>query len=320
MLAYPGADLVDIAGPLDILCGATALDGTSPPRPHLVSTEGGALVTEPTGLVLHTEPMASVARRPIDTLIIPGGLGLPGALADTASIAWIRRTAERARRIVSVCTGAFLLAEAGVLDGRRATTHWAYVEDFAARYPAVQVEPDAIFVVDEPCYTSAGITAGMDLALHLVERDHGAARALAVARYWLIYARRPGGQSQFSPLLPARAVERRSIADLQAWILANLRADLSVEALAARLAMSPRHFARVFRAETGMTPARFVETARVEAARRWLESGTSSIDRVAADSGMGDSERLRRSFVRRLGVNPRDYRSRFAGPDDGLAH
>lgn len=322
---YPAAELLDVAGPLDILCGAQLVpdagDGASVTRPLLVSASGGLVVTEPTGIAVDTAPLGAVARRHVDTLIVPGGLGSEDATADPHLIAWLRRTAARARRVVSVCTGAFLLAEAGLLDGRRATTHWSRLGEFAARYPKVAVQPDAIFVDDGRYFTSAGITAGMDLALHLVERDHGAQRALEVARYWLIYARRPGGQSQFSALLPDKAPERVGIAELQAWVLAHLDADLGVEALAARLTMSPRHFARVFQRETGMTPARYVETARLEAARRWLEQGSRSVERIAADAGMRDAERLRRSFLRRLGVNPSDYRRRFAvrGRSDGGA-
>jgi transcriptional regulator GlxA family with amidase domain len=204
-------------------------------------------------------------------------------------IEWIRKTAARVRRIVSICTGAFLLAEAGLLQGRRATTHWHWAEEFATRYPDVTVEPDSIFVVDGNVYTSAGITSGMDLALHLVEQDWGAEKALDIARYWLLYAKRPGGQSQFSALLPAKVSEREAIANLQAWILDHLEVDLRVPALAKRVAMSQRHFSRVFQQETGVTPAKFVETGRIEAARRGLEEGSQSIEAIANMCGMGDS-------------------------------
>jgi transcriptional regulator GlxA family with amidase domain len=213
--------------------------------------------------------------------------------------------------VVSVCTGSFLLAEAGLLDGRRAATHWAYAQAFSARYPQVKLDSDAIFVNDGKYYCSAGVTAGMDLALHLIEQDHGPALALDVARRWLLYAKRPGGQSQFSTMLPPRAASRDSLTTLCNWLPAHLDADLSVAALAARMAMSPRHFARVFYTEFGVTPARFVEGLRVEAARRWLERGEHNVDTIAQACGLGASERMRRAFLRRLGVNPRDYRSRF---------
>jgi len=319
MLAYPHAEILDIAGPLDLLCAARLRDEAdiAIPAPLVVSRHGGTLATWPSGIEIATRPLRAVARRPIDTLIVPGGTGVQAACEDARLLAWLRRTAARARRVVGVCTGAFLLAAAGLLDGRRATTHWHFVDRLRERYPAVAVEADALFIADDNIYTSAGITAGMDLALHLVELDHGAERALALARYWLIFARRPGGQSQFSPLLPEVAGGRRSVADLCARIVSNPAQPATVDALARELAMSPRHFARVFRAETGMTPARYVENARIEAARRWLEQGTRSLDRVAALAGLRDADHLRRTFVRRLGISPRDYRDHFEAYPDG---
>ena len=316
MLAFPDAEILDIAGPLDIICAAACSeDGTFDvsrhAKPLIVSEHGGPIETQPSSISIHTQPLKSLGSRKIDTLIVPGGIGTERALERPQLINWIRRTAKRARRVVSICTGAFLLAEAGLLQGRRATTHWRWVNEFAERYPDVTVESDSIFVADGNLYTSAGITAGMDLALHLVEQDWGADKALDIARMWLLYAKRPGGQSQFSALLPAKASEREAIADLQAWIINHVDADLSVPALAKRVAMSPRNFARVFQAETGVTPAKFVETVRIEAARRRLEVTAQSIGFIADACGMGDSERLRRSFIRRLGVNPSDYRRRF---------
>ena len=316
MLAFPDAEILDIAGPLDIVRAAAyfeegVIDTAQHTKPLIVSEYGGPIETQPSGISIHTRSLKSVGSRKIDTLIVPGGLGTEQALQRPQLIEWIRRTAVRARRIVSICTGAFLLAEAGQLRGRRATTHWRWVDELAARYPDVTVEPDSIFVTDGNVYTSAGITSGMDLALHLVEQDWGADKALDIARYWLLYAKRPGGQSQFSALLPAKASEREAISDLQAWIMQHLDSDLSVAALAKRIAMSPRNFARVFQTETGVTPAKFVETVRIEAARRRLEATSQSIESIADLCGMGDSERLRRSFIRRLGVNPRDYRKRF---------
>jgi transcriptional regulator GlxA family with amidase domain len=316
MLAFPGAEIIDIAGPLDILCVAPCfLDhGFDMERRHkslIVSEFGGPVTTVPSGISIHTEPLTAIGRRIIDTLIVPGGYDMTQALNRPKLIKWIQTVASRARRVVSICTGAFLLGEAGLLQGRRVTTHWRFVEELARRYPDIVVEPDSIFTVDDNIYTSAGITSGMDLALQLVSEDWGPERALLIARDWLLYTRRPGGQSQFSALLSTKGSERKTITDLQSWIVENLNADLTVATLAERLAMSPRHFARVFQTETGTTPARFVETVRIEAARTCLEQSSQSIESIADECGMGDSERLRRSFIRRLGVNPSDYRRRF---------
>ena len=211
-----------------------------------------------------------------------------------------------------MCSGAFLLAEAGLLDGRRATTHWDACAALAARYPSVRVEPDPIFVRDGRVYTSAGVTAGMDLALALVEEDCGRELALAVARRLVFFLKRPGGQSQFSAQLSAQIAEREQLRDLQSWIVEYPEADLSVEALARRVAMSPRNFARVFAREAGITPARFVERVRVEAARRRLVESTSNVDSVAEACGFGSAETLRRAFLRSVHVSPAAYRNRFA--------
>ena len=316
MLTFPGAEIIDIAGPLDILCVAPCFhsegfDMERRQRSMIVSEFGGPITTDPSGITIHTEPLSRLNRSKIDTLIIPGGYSMEAAINSPELIKWIQKTSRRARRVVSICTGAFLLGEAGLLKGRRVTTHWRFVEALATRYPDVVVEPDSIFTSDDNLYTSAGITSGMDLALQLVAEDWGAERALLIARDWLLYAKRPGGQSQFSALLPNKGSERETISELQSWIIDNLNADLSVTALAERLSMSPRNFARVFQTETGTTPAKFVETVRIEAARRWLEQGSQSIESIADECGMGDSERLRRSFIRRLGVNPSDYRRRF---------
>jgi transcriptional regulator GlxA family with amidase domain len=223
----------------------------------------------------------------------------------------VRSAARRSRRVASVCTGAFVLAQAGLLDGRRATTHWEWCDVLAGLYPAVAVERDAIFVVDGSLYTSAGVTAGMDLALALVEEDLGPKVARDVAQQLVIFLRRPGGQSQFSSQLAALPAERAPLRELQAWIPANAGADLSVTALAERAAMSPRNFARAFRRETGMTPAAYVESVRVEQARIALEGSQAPVETIAARCGFGTVETMRRAFHRRLGVGPAAYRSRF---------
>jgi transcriptional regulator GlxA family with amidase domain len=250
-------------------------------------------------------------RGPIDTLVVAGGAGTRRAAGDERVIRWVRSAARRSRRVTSVCTGAFVLAQAGLLDGRRATTHWEWCDALARLHPAVAVERDAIFVADGSVYTSAGVTAGMDLALALVEEDLGARAARDVAQQLVIFLRRPGGQSQFSSQLAALPAEHEPLRDLQAWIPANVGADLSVPALAERVAMSPRNFARTFRRETGMTPAAYVESVRVEQARIALEGSQAPVEAIASQCGFGTVETMRRAFHRRLGVGPAAYRSRF---------
>jgi len=240
------------------------------------------------------------------------GDALERVRADTALVDWLRGATSRVRRVASVCSGALLLAEAGLLDDRRATTHWADCARLAERYPQVAVESDPIYVRDGNVSTSAGVTAGMDLALALIEEDHGPEIALKTARALVLFVRRPGGQSQFSAQLTAGPARREPLRDVQAHIAEHPAADLSVPALAARAYMSERNFARAFRAETGMTPAAYVEASRVERARRELETTDLSVQAVAARCGFGTVETMRRAFGRRLGVNPAAYRDRFA--------
>jgi transcriptional regulator GlxA family with amidase domain len=247
----------------------------------------------------------------IDTLFVPGG-NVNSVINDDTLLDWIRAMQPQTRRTASVCTGAFLLAESGLLDGRNATCHWDFCQQLARNYPAINVQPDQIFVRDEQIYTSGGITSGIDLALALLEEDWGQELALFVARYLVVFLKRPGGQSQFSAYLVSQSGNHADIRDLQAWIMANLEEDHRVEALADRIAMSPRNFARLFLAETGMTPAKFVEMARIDAARHYLESSELSIEVVSDKSGFKDPERMRRAFVRQLGVNPQSYRNRFS--------
>jgi transcriptional regulator GlxA family with amidase domain len=250
-------------------------------------------------------------RGELDTLLVAGGAGVARAERDEALIRWLRAAASRSRRVASVCTGAFLLARAGLLDGRRATTHWASCAELARRYPATDVQHDAIFVRDADVWSSAGVTAGMDLALALVEEDAGREVALEVARWLVLFVQRPGGQSQFSVQLAAQTAERDPVRELQAWIAEHPDRDLSVAALAARTCMSARNFARVFHREVGMTPAAYVQAVRVERAQRELEATTATIDQIARRCGFGTPETMRRAFQRRLGVGPGDYRARF---------
>jgi transcriptional regulator GlxA family with amidase domain len=287
-------------------------------RVTIVSADGTP-VRSSSGLTI--VPDASLREVPaaIDTLLVAGGAGAQRASADATLRAWIAARAETARRVASVCTGAFLLAAAGLLDGRRATTHWAFAAELARCYPLVSVDPEPIFVRDGPLWTSAGVTAGMDLALALVEEDLDREAALTIARHLVLFLRRPGNQSQFSATLGARAPARAGLREVQRYAVENLAGDLSVEALARRAHMSPRHFARRFCAEVGITPARYVERVRIEAARRLLEESDEPIAVLARGCGFGTAETLRRAFLRTLGVGPAEYRRRFhttiAAPD-----
>jgi transcriptional regulator GlxA family with amidase domain len=253
-------------------------------------------------------------RGPIDTLIVAGGFGVYDAVEDGGLIRWIRSAAKRSRRVTSVCSGSFLLARAGLLEGKRATTHWSSCAELARRHPEVEVDPNPIFVHDGDVWTSAGVTSGMDLALALVEDDLGREVALEVARWLVLFLQRPGGQAQFSSHLQSQLAERMPLRELQGWIADNLDGDLRVEALAERAAMSPRNFARAFRREVGMTPAAYVTELRVESARQRLEGGSEPIENVAASCGFGTPETMRRAFARRMGVPPADYRARFRTP------
>lgn len=316
VLVVPGLQPLDAVGPLEVFAGANAAwAGAHPgaPAPYaaeLVAPHVGP-VPAPSGYALLAARAIAEVRGPLDTLLVAGGMGVREAVNDRALIAWIRRQARRTRRVASVCTGAFLLAEAGLLDGLRVTTHWAFCEELARRYPALHVDADPIFVRQGRVWTSAGVTSGMDLALALVEEDLGREVALAVARRLVVFLKRPGGQSQFSAQLAGQIAGREPLRELQAWIAEHPEADLSVAALAARVGMSPRNFARVFAREVGATPARFVEEVRVEAARRLLEESDDGVDAVAAATGFGTAETLRRAFLRVVGVGPAAYRSRF---------
>ena len=312
IVAFPGAQVLDVTGPWEVFALANRAGGTRAPRyaVSVVAPSAGAIATSG-GLALVAQRTLAQATGPVDTLIVAGGEGTRPHRRDGRLVRWIARAARRARRVASVCTGAFLLAEAGLLDGRRATTHWAMCDALARRFPAVRVERDPIFVRDGHVFTSAGITAGIDLALQLVEEDCGRDVALTVARWLVMFLRRPGGQSQFSAQLSAQLAERDGLRDVQGWIAEHPEAELTVPALARRAHMSPRNFARAFRRETGVTPAAYVKAQRVEAARRLLETTAGNVAEVAAACGFGRPETMHRAFRRVLGVAPAQYRRHF---------
>jgi transcriptional regulator GlxA family with amidase domain len=304
IVIYDGVQGLDVTGPAEVFAGAGWTVET-------VSTDG-APVRSMSGIRLLPDGDLARARGHIDVLLVAGGEGTPGAMFDKRLIAWLRRAAKRSSYVTSVCSGAFVLAEAGLLDGRRATTHWSVCDVLAERYPTIDVDPDPIYVRDGTVWTSAGVTAGIDLALALVETEAGREVALRIARRLVMFLRRPGNQSQFSAQLATQTADRDVLREVQHHVAEHPADDLSVEALAGRAAMSPRHFARCFREETGTTPARFVEAARVEAARRRLEESDDSIEAIARSCGFGTTETLRRTFLRVVHVAPTEYRRRFA--------
>jgi transcriptional regulator GlxA family with amidase domain len=318
--AFERVQLLDVCGPLQTFASANEIVTESgsevPYRIAVVSRRGGSVRTS-SGLPLVTQPAGrAIGAARIDTLIIPGGPGVHDALKDKHTIGWVRHRASAARRTASVCTGAFLLAETGLLDGRRATTHWKWCGRLQERYPEVRVEHDPIYVTDGKIWTSAGVTAGIDLALALVEADLGRSIAMRVARQLVVFLNRPGGQSQFSAPLEAQSAAAdgnapNHFAPLHGWIAAHLTGDLRVERLAEQAAMSPRTFARIYSATMGITPARMVEKIRIEAVRRILEETDMPIKRIASECGFGQEERLRRAFARQVGTTPAEYRARF---------
>jgi transcriptional regulator GlxA family with amidase domain len=315
MVAMPCAEVVEVDGALDIFYAANLVlereDATDVGYDVQVVSPVST-VRAWAGLRLIAERSYRTIRGGVHTLIVTGIDQPDDVRRDPDLLRWLARMRPRVRRMVGLCTGAFLLAEAGLLDGRRATTHWMYCDDLAARYPSIAVERDPIYVRDRGVYTSAGATAGLDLVLGLVEEDFGRRVALQVAQRMVFFLKRPGGQAQFSALLSTQIAERQPFRELQGWIAQHPDADLSVEVLARRVAMSPRNFFRVFVRELGLTPGRFVERVRVEAARRLLEETSRGVRDVAAACGFGSAETMRIAFRRTLGVSPKRYRSGFS--------
>jgi len=313
--AYDGVSLLDLSGPLEAFRVAAEFPLKEQPTTYeciVLSARGGRVKTA-NGVGLDTKSARSISGRTIDTLVVPGALRVDYVTRDRALIQWVRKTAPTCRRICSVCIGTFLLAAAGILDGRRVATHWMHAPLLASRYPNVIVEPDAIYVHDRKVWSSAGSTSGIDLALALIEQDVGRKVAIKVARILVVYLKRAGGQSQYSALLNAQThSESDPFNELEQWIAEHLRNDLRVKALADHVHMSPRNFARVYVQTRGRTPAKTVEAIRLDTARRRLEETTARIETIAGDCGFSGEEQMRLAFVRSLGIPPREYRKRFA--------
>ncbi|MGW0331818.1 GlxA family transcriptional regulator [Streptomyces sp. NPDC003011] len=306
LVLFDGVQSLDVTGPWEVFAGA---ERHSPGTYRLrTASLDGAAVRASSGLALVPDEALAGAPDP-HTLLVPGGRGTRSP--DPALTDWLREHGPRARRLVSVCTGAILLAEAGLLDGHRVTTHWAYGARLARDHPAVEVDPDPIYVRDGHVSTSAGVTSGIDLALALVEEDLGRDVALTIARHLVVFLRRPGNQAQFSAQLAAQTAQRAPLREVQQWITEHPADDLSVESLAGRARLSPRHFARAFRAETGMTPGRYVDRVRLEHARRLLEDTADGVEEISRASGYGTPEAMRRAFVKTLQTAPAEYRRRF---------
>nr|WP_057439107.1 helix-turn-helix domain-containing protein [uncultured Pseudomonas sp.] len=315
VLAFANVQVLDVTGPLQVFASANDLARQQGlPLPYainVIAAQAEPVMTS-AGLALVAEPLPG-ADTPCDTLVIAGGWGVYGAAEDRQLVEWVRQKARHSRRMTSVCTGAFLLAASGLLDGCRVATHWTRCEELARKYPRLQVEANPIFIQQGSLWTSAGVTAGIDLCLALVEQDLGRAVALEVARHLVVFLKRPGGQSQFSVTLSLQKGGSR-FSELHGWIAEHLHLDLNIATLAAACGMSERSFVRHYRAETGQTPARAVELIRVETARRQLADSAVAIKRIAAQCGFGSEETMRRSFIRALSITPQLYRERFSAP------
>jgi transcriptional regulator GlxA family with amidase domain len=309
IVAFPFGQILDVSGPMEVFSTASRFLPIDPYRTQVVSAEGGAVLST-SGMEFLTTPIADVVGQ-IDTLVIAGGRDIHEASEDQHLVRHIGRLAANSRRVTSVCSGAFLLAAAGLLDGKRATTHWADCALLASDYPLVAVEPDAIYVHDDPVWTSAGVTAGIDLALALVADDHGRRAAVEVARQLVVYLRRSGGQAQFSAVLAAQSSDYEPVRDVLTWLTDNLTADLSIPSLAVRANLSDRQFSRIFKAEVGITPAEHVEAVRMEAACRLLETTSQSMGQIATVCGFGVPETMNRAFRRRLNTTPGEHRHHF---------
>jgi transcriptional regulator GlxA family with amidase domain len=312
LLVFPPVRELDIVGPLDAFSTANRLSGQRPLYEVTVIRTGSEHeIIGMSGLSLLCNQDYRSFRGEIDTLLVPGGIGSEEGDPTEDALKWLRKAAAKSRRVGSICTGVFLLARAGLLDGRRVTTHWAFAGELETRFPKVRVDRTPIWIQDGNIYTSAGVTSGIDLSLALIEEDHGSSLALEVARNLVVFLRRPGTQAQFSVSLGSQTGEKNALHELIVWIAEHLDKDLSVPVLASRTAMSPRNFHRVFTSTVGKSPARFVEELRVEAARRQIERTAKSLEEIAVHCGLGSADAMRRSFLRLLDSTPSEYRSRF---------
>jgi transcriptional regulator GlxA family with amidase domain len=313
IVVYPGVTLLDVTGPAQVFGTAREIAGQRAPYEIILAANSSSPTVTDTGLSLGTVSLKRAAARPIDTLLVAGGLGVFQACNDARLANWIGREARKARRSGSTCMGAFLTASAGILNGRRVATHWRWCAELRRRHPEVEVEGDPVFVKDGSLWSSAGVTAGIDMALAMVEEDHDRDLALKVAQSLVVFLKRPGGQSQFSAALTAQVADMDATFEaLHRWVSDNTEADLRVDRLAERMGMSPRTFARLYTARMGVTPAKAIERIRLEAARRLLEQQETPFADVADRSGFGDKDRMRRAFTRCLRITPSEYRRRFA--------
>ncbi|MEM7750944.1 MAG: helix-turn-helix domain-containing protein [Pseudomonadota bacterium] len=311
-IVYPGIKLFDLAGPLQVFADTTSKADGNRLYETAVASEPGGIVSTDTGTDVTTVKLSTIMRRKVDTLLVVGGSVAKEAARDEILISKLSRLSARCRRIGSICTGAFLLAEAGLLDGKRAVTHWESCGALGSAFPSVMVDHDPIFIRDGEVWTSAGVSAGVDLALAMVEADYGHATAMDVARSLVVFLKRPGGQSQFSSLLTVQAGDESGrFGELHDWIAEHLHEDLSVEALARQCGMSGRNFSRVYKTVVGVPPARSIELIRLDAAKRMLQKNELSLKLVSSRCGFGDEQRLRQVFLRHLGIPPSDYRAKF---------
>jgi transcriptional regulator GlxA family with amidase domain len=315
IVVYPGVTLLDAAGPAQVFASANDVFGMTEAMPRyrvVLASPAGREIQTDTGISLGTVSLRQASAKPIDTLIVAGGAGVFDALDEKKLINWIKLRHENCRRVASTCMGAFLTAEAGLLDGQVVTTHWRRTEELQRRHPSLRVQRDPLFIRNGKMWSSAGVTAGIDLALAMVEEDHGHDTAMQVAQSLVVYFKRPGGQSQFSNVLAAQKEDSGgTFSELHAWISGNLQFELDVETLARRAGMSPRTFFRLYKENTGITPAKYVEMLRVDTAKRLLEQGTMRLARIAKQTGLVDEQRMRRAFLRHVGVSPSEYRMKF---------
>jgi len=315
IVIYPGVTLLDVAGPAQVFStanNASADDGPAPDYQVILASPTGSQIVTDTGICLSSVTLREAASAPIDTLIVAGGNGVFERLEETELVGWIAQQYDSCRRLASTCMGAFLTAEAGLLEGKVVTTHWRHVDELQRRYPNTYVHQAPLFTHDGKLWSAAGVSAGIDLALAMVSEDHGHDIAMQVAQSLVVFLKRPGGQSQFSDVLAAQRGDRSGFfSDLQAWVSNNLQSDLTVEILAQRSGMSPRTFARHYKNRTGITPAKFVECLRVSKAKQLLEQRDVPIITIARQVGFIDEQRMRRSFVRSVGISPYEYRKKF---------